>query len=98
MTALNHNKKPHRSHAVLAVFLLMLGVAALPGVEAYGSPLPVFDYQTPRDNPTLPSGMDPFTPDVGAVTPSGPAIAAMIRQGNPGNALTIAGDQFTGNT
>ena len=60
------------------------------------------DMQTivhPLNNPTLPSGMDVFTPPVteGAPAASTPTLAGWTQTGGPDNVLTLTGDLLTSN-
>ena len=54
----------------------------------------------PVDNPTLPAGMDTFTPPVDGQLPSSaaPGLAAMTKSGEPNDVLALTGDQFSSYT
>ena len=56
-----------------------------------------YGYTTPVPDPTLPPGIDTFTPPL-LGQPIGPRIAEFTRTGSPNDTITVAGPDFTGAT
>jgi uncharacterized delta-60 repeat protein len=59
--------------------------------------LPAYPYSFPASNPTLPGGIDPYTPTFNVQTPGAdtPIVAASDNDAQPGQSLTLTGVDFT---
>ncbi|HTV48114.1 MAG TPA: hypothetical protein VMG59_06685 [Phycisphaerae bacterium] len=67
--------------------------------EQSSAQLPSFTYSAPSSAPSLPSGIDPFSPPVGGTTNSGaPIIDASDTIASPNDSITLTGAQFTSYT
>ncbi len=85
-----------RQHALMRMLFMALALFAASLGFAAGYP-DVAPYAIPSPAPSLPSGMDPFSPPVNSATPTAtaPAFAEWTRTGQPDDNLVVTGSNLS---